>query len=569
MSLNEAQKLTSLYKGSLGVANTRTNREFFEEALRSSFTVKPTQLWKYGDLIPGKGSEDSEIDKIKKLSKDDNIYTYRLDESNVVQLIKYYKDVSFSVIDAGTKKSFVLLENNEPIKGVIPFNYYKDVYNYTLKTSAGVEIPFGVGDWVFDTNSGVLTFYGDVPDSVSVDNPPKISFYKYIGGYGFRNDMQGYEGALIPLSNIDIASGTFAFTTGYGSQSLQHCIIEQANKVADGFVKSYGWDGSDNNIGVATGFEVMTPLIYSSSKDKVKGYDDSNDSNIQVLLTKAYVSEKSADAYAPTILYVSNKFPVGKHFFSIIEKEDGTGAYISLDGGKKSDYVLNSVIRLDGPDDGFVVIETSIGYEAKDYSFTTDLDSIRDSTGVTTAGLFEGSIKDGKYLPFISKESSTFDFSFPIVAITGQIPPSITLNANQLDLLEDSITPDYYGPRIHSVVVAESSQQSVKSADFVVKNSEGYYVNDILKRIEEKYSKNLQGGIYFRTGTYKLNSSINKDFIDLGNPLIIQGEDRESTIIDSDTDCTITIDSKYLLSCRNIEFGSHITLSIYDTSEVS
>ena len=269
MSLNESQKLTSLYKGSLGVANTRTNREFFEEALKSSFTVKPNQLWKYGDLIPGNGSEESEIEKIKNLSKDDNIYTYQLDESNILQLVKYYEDISFSIVDIGTKKSFVLLENGDPIKGVIPFNYYKDVYNYTLKTSSGTEIPFGVGDWVFDTNSEVLTFYGDIPDSVSIDNPPKMSFYKYIGGYGFRNDMQGYEGALVPINNVDIAAGTFVFTSGYDSKSLQQCIIEQANKVADGFVKSYGWDGSDNNIGVATGFEIMTPLLYSLSKDKV------------------------------------------------------------------------------------------------------------------------------------------------------------------------------------------------------------------------------------------------------------------------------------------------------------
>ena len=48
--LSTEQITKKLYKHYSGVCDTRTSRDFFEEAATSSFNVKPDQLWAYGEL---------------------------------------------------------------------------------------------------------------------------------------------------------------------------------------------------------------------------------------------------------------------------------------------------------------------------------------------------------------------------------------------------------------------------------------------------------------------------------------------------------------------------------------
>lgn len=569
MALSDKTKITSLYKERLGVGNTRTNREFFEEALKSSFSVRPEQIWSYSDFIPGEGSSTDEIDAIRNLTEDDNIYVYNKDESTTIGLVKYYKEIELQKIDDGTDNAFKLCDDKgDIIRDVIPFNFYKDVYNYTLKDSQGFTIPFGVGDWVFDTHSGILTFNGDLPDTIDHNHPPLFTFYRYIGGHGFRTDMKGFEAALIPIQSFEIPENTFAFTAS-PEITLQQAIIDQADKVESNFVQKYGFDGADNNEGVATGYEYVVPLLYSKTKDKVKGYDDSNDSSVLVLLTKNKVTSVSDDAFMPEIKFVSNKVTAGEHFITVNPLENY--ALISFDNGPEVEFVPESIIKLDS-DNGFIVVETSIGYigtedhKNKKYNFTVEFDLDRTSAGTTTAGLFYWSIKEGNFIPFFTKEKNVYDFSFPIVMQNGKIPPSVKLNAESLQYFEDSITPDYYGPRLHSIVVALEGTDAVKSADYVVKNSVGFYVKDIFAKIKEDHP-NFKGVIYFRSGTYQIsnpvttNTSITDEDLNFNTNLIIQGEDKQLVKFTNEVSVHIDLSSKYFICFKDLTFDDKISLN--------
>ena len=133
--LSTEQKTGQLYKHFLNVSDTRDTRDFYEEAIQSSFCIRPDQLLMYGDEIPRSDGENA--NKIRSL-KNGECFTWQKDESTKIDIVKYYKDYPLEKIDNGTDNAFKLVDSyGEPIKNIIPFNYYKDLYNYDLKTGNG------------------------------------------------------------------------------------------------------------------------------------------------------------------------------------------------------------------------------------------------------------------------------------------------------------------------------------------------------------------------------------------------------------------------------------------------
>ena len=64
--LTTDQKAGQLYKHFLNVSDTRDNRDFYEEAIQSSFCIRPEQLLMYGDEIP-RGDSQEAINAIRNL----------------------------------------------------------------------------------------------------------------------------------------------------------------------------------------------------------------------------------------------------------------------------------------------------------------------------------------------------------------------------------------------------------------------------------------------------------------------------------------------------------------------
>lgn len=82
MALSEKEISSLLYKHYLGAGSTRLSREFFEEAIKSSFIVRPDMLWTYSDFIPdgtSKTGGKKALDEIDDL-KDGDIFYHIVNE---------------------------------------------------------------------------------------------------------------------------------------------------------------------------------------------------------------------------------------------------------------------------------------------------------------------------------------------------------------------------------------------------------------------------------------------------------------------------------------------------------
>lgn len=533
MALTTSEKSNLLFKKHLGYANTREQRAFFEEAIKSSFIVQPSQLWMYGDRIPDgtdkTGGADA-IQKLKALANGEYIYHFKNEAEDKLPLVKRFVKLPLTAIDVGTDNAFLIAdEHGEQLKDIIPFNYAEEIYNYELYTNNDERIPFGVGDWVVDTYSGVVTFYGELPPNVDHEHPPKLSFYQYVGGNGFRQDTYGFDGAILPLDNVEIRSGKAAFIMQNTSTSLFKQIVDKANEILpEGapytFVETFGWDGNNTNEGIALAFEKIIPLTYMVSNDPIKGYDQAAESEIGTLLSGKKAVYTSANY---EIVFASQKLKVGDTYKINIENKKATG---SFEGTAQAlvDLTTNewNLYKVWLTDKAFVVLRV---LNHVDEEITLTVDTVENTKEVSCLLLY-WSIKDKQYQPFLPKEDYLAQLGFPVVTINGRLPPSVQLGTAALATFQDTITPDYYGPRTFTVTIARDTGTDIKSADFIVKNTPGWYLDDILSQIAVKYP-HFMGTIFLRAGTYKVANELNLRHF---NNAIITGEGH-STIINVDT----------------------------------
>lgn len=477
MALSTEDKSSKLFKHYLGTAETKTSRDFYEEAIKSSFSVKPQDIWTYADEIP---TDDARCEGLLKL-EDRQCYTWQKDENTFIDIVKKYKNYKLSPVDNGTDNSFKILdENNNPIKNIIPFNYYKHYYNYSLYTENGDQIYFGVGDWVVDFYSGVLTFYGQVPEGIDHKHPPLLTFYQYVGGNGFRIDPIGFEAAILPITNWKISKGSCLIdNVNDDGETLIDAIKRQANKVEENFAASYKFDGDDKNEGIALSFEKVIALLYTHNKDAVKGYDESAESDIGTVLSNKKSSNND-------IIFVSQNTPIGEYILSadtLIEQDKPTKIY--LDKEKKYFIIYK------GP-----ALEQELTFTVQE-----------DAEKVNGLLLYwDRTLQD--YLPFVTNEENRYNFGFPVVTSTGKIPPSVALGSISLGQYDDSITPEYYGPRNYTVTIGVENGLDVKSADYIVRNKPGYYLNDIIDNIKKDYSfieKTIHYDEIYIDGSFSLN----------------------------------------------------------------
>lgn len=505
MALSTEDKSSKLFKHYLGTAETKTSRDFYEEAIKSSFSVKPQDIWTYADEIP---TDDKLcVEKVQSLNGG-QCYTWQKDENTFIDIVKKYDRYRLSPVDNGTDNSFKILdENNNPIKNIIPFNYYKHYYNYSLYTENGDQIYFGMGDWVVDFYSGVLTFYGQVPEGIDHEHPPLLTFYQYVGGNGFRIDPIGFEAAILPITNWKISKGSCLIDNiNDDNETLIDAIKRQANKVEENFAASYKFDGDDKNEGVALSFEKVIALLYTHNKDAVKGYDESAESDIGTVLS----NKKSS---INDIIFVSQNTPKGEYTLSAdnsIEQNKPTKIYLDKD---KKHFIIYKGPTLE-----------------QDLTFTVQ----EDTENVSGLLLYwDRTLQD--YLPFVTNEENRYNFGFPVVTSTGKIPPSVALGSISLGQYDDSITPEYYGPRNYTVTIGVENGIDVKSADYIVRNKPGYYLNDIINNIKKDYS--------FIEKTIHYDKIYVEGSFTLGKPFYIEDENGE--LVEQTLDSSYSYDLKF------------------------
>jgi hypothetical protein len=113
-------------------------------------------------------------------------------------VVQYWQNSPLGAVP-GTTNAFT----SSLLINAIPFNYGDGTsYNYSVRDSIGGTISFGQGDWIVDTDAGLLTFYSTVPSNM----PPTISFYKYVGVKGFTSASVALTGSLLGTSSVAISS---------------------------------------------------------------------------------------------------------------------------------------------------------------------------------------------------------------------------------------------------------------------------------------------------------------------------------------------------------------------------
>lgn len=166
MALSADDKSSLLFKVALGVADTgpipgkSASKAYYAENIPSRPVVYTSQIWAQTDDIPAVAPS--------------------LADGATQGVVQYFQDRPFTSMSS-SNTAFYLAD----LIDAIPFNFEPTAsYGYAIKKADGSPIAFGVGDWVLDTASGVINFYGGLPSGVDASNPPTISFYKYVGEKG-------------------------------------------------------------------------------------------------------------------------------------------------------------------------------------------------------------------------------------------------------------------------------------------------------------------------------------------------------------------------------------------------
>ena len=128
-------------------------------------------------------------------------------------------------------------DGNSLLKYAIPFNHnpYSDSrsYTYTLyKNDETTIINYGDGEWIFDVDSGIITFY-DYANITSVNSslPPKITFYKYSG-------TKGIDVSSITSSHIGTLTLGTASQGSYSTDIKNNvCQLLNSENIADSLYK--------------------------------------------------------------------------------------------------------------------------------------------------------------------------------------------------------------------------------------------------------------------------------------------------------------------------------------------
>lgn len=476
--LADSIKTSTLFKNFKGWGSTHEKREVFEELYRAFNSISTGSVLTYGDLLP-RVETDQYFQQVKNLpySEPDNLITHRESSYNKeVPLIKKMR-VKLTAISSHCDDAFAVLVDGEQVKNIIPFDYSDTgIYNYTLETAAGKPIPFGIGDWMLDVNSAILTFNNGVPEGVTGENTPYLTFYQYVGPVGERT--------YIDASLFDVPSVTFSDLNPVAEFTAQ--LAERLEEIDEGWFNRNQFNGTDLTQGVGLQYCLLTPVIDSATGDVVKGWDDN--SNAQVV---SQVSHKAARSNSDLVEVLFASEGLTELEYSIQVEEPG-------------------ITKVD-LENGFVVVNAQ---QAGNYNIELYV-----ANKATTVLL----VRDN--------ETQEFELYFPRgeAELTVQVPAFVDLKLlpphlklNSLASYSDEIIPQYYGPRVADFVVASNADtKSLRSADYIVYNKAGAFLQDAIDA-----SENSGTHIFLRNGTYEND----KAQLNLENKHL-EGESKIDTLI--------------------------------------
>ena len=476
--LADSIKTSTLFKNFKGWGSTHEKREVFEELYRAFNSISTNSVLTYGDLLP-RVETDQYFQQVKNLpySEPDNLITHRESSYNKeVPLIKKMR-VKLTAISPHCNDAFAVLVDGEQVKNIIPFDYSDTgIYNYTLETAAGKPIPFGIGDWMLDVNSAILTFNNGVPEGVTGENTPYLTFYQYVGPVGERT--------YIDASLFDVPSITFSDLNPVAEFTAQ--LAERLEEIDEGWFNRNQFNGTDLTQGVGLQYCLLTPVVDSATGDVVKGWDDN--SNAQVV---SQVSHKAARSNSDLVEVLFASEGLTELEYSIQVEEPG-------------------ITKVD-LENGFVVVDAQ---QAGNYNIELYV------ANKATAVLLVRDNETQEYELYFPRGEAELTVQVPTFVDLKLLPPHLKLNS--LASYSDEIIPQYYGPRVADFVVASNADtKSLRSADYIVYNRVDSFLQDAIDA-----SENSGTHIFLRNGTYEND----KAQLNLENKHL-EGESKIDTLI--------------------------------------
>lgn len=476
--LADSIKTSTLFKNFKGWGSTHEKREVFEELYRAFNSISTGSVLTYGDLLP-RVETDQYFQQVKNLpySEPDNLITHRESSYNKeVPLIKKMR-VKLTAISPHCDDAFAVLVDGEQVKNIIPFDYSDTgIYNYTLETAAGKPIPFGIGDWMLDVNSAILTFNNGVPEGVTGENTPYLTFYQYVGPVGERT--------YIDASLFDVPSITFSDLNPVAEFTAQ--LAERLEEIDEGWFNRNQFNGTDLTQGVGLQYCLLTPVVDSATGDVIKGWDDN--SNAQVV---SQVSHKAARSNSDLVEVLFASEGLTELEYSIQVEEPG-------------------ITKVD-LENGFVVVDAQ---QAGNYNIELYV------ANKATAVLLVRDNETQEYELYFPRGEAELTVQVPTFVDLKLLPPHLKLNS--LASYSDEIIPQYYGPRVADFVVASNADtKSLRSADYIVYNKVDSFLQDAVDA-----SENSGTHIFLRNGTYEND----KAQLNLENKHL-EGESKIDTLI--------------------------------------
>lgn len=184
-------------------SNVEDKRLNIEEQPTMGQHILPQQIWRDGALIPG--SPDDVKFKSPELIDGVAVQTsYFNDGQTVHQLIQKINRLPLVKV-RGTKNVYF----NEELKNIIGREFDNDPtdkkksWQYIIYSSKG-ELAYGLGDPIVDVATGHLFFRNkDFVEAIDADESFYITFYKYVGRFGFMgsgdNEQDYYGGLDLPF----------------------------------------------------------------------------------------------------------------------------------------------------------------------------------------------------------------------------------------------------------------------------------------------------------------------------------------------------------------------------------
>ena len=246
MALTASSQASRLFKKSLGRAETTPSIEWYSELYKGSEIVLSSQIWSESGLIPSTAP-----------------ILASGASAGVIQYFDKMPMLAVSGAAAGLAFRLDLLKNS------LSYVVGDGTLGPQIFTSTDSPISFGAGNWLVDHAAGLLTFYPEssnpVPEGVSFANPPKISFYKYIGAIGVSASGGGsgtvYAGTGLTATgatlSVDFQSITGPGLTQNGGQiSVDNTSL--SNSLAGNGLSA---SGGTLSVNIGNGLSIVTDTV--------------------------------------------------------------------------------------------------------------------------------------------------------------------------------------------------------------------------------------------------------------------------------------------------------------------